>query len=794
MNRFGPYVSVICDSFHAAFASRVLWVAFASIWLLIAAILPIGYREDYTTVFRDYDIENGGRLKAMLARGIADPEQTNTAVGRIASALPEDVKRELQQVGKGEDVRFYFYTLSDALNKLFEDESWYDAEAWNGTIRLRELRELDKLSESGLDDSLRRRRVRLRIEAALPGVFESRSARSVILTYMGVDFPAKFAVDKTQFLILLNQFVIPTIINWLLGFILVFLGILVTASIVPDMLQPGSLHLLLSKPISRSMLLISKFVGGCAFVFLCVVQLIVGLYFVAGLRLDVWNPRLLLCIPVSVFVFAVYYSVSMLAGLRWRSPILAIGITCLFAACLVVLGVIGGLFDVFVVRPDTIDHITLLREDLFVTTRGEGLLKYDPNSGGWEAIYESDALGRDRVLAPVVLSEASFATAVVRGGRHNPFGLGGFDLMAFRREKKWRPEPSLRLPTATTRLIQTDGQLFAVNTSGVAGTTQAEIFKRIEPNENSSALDDSGNAPAVKNEWMEKITSMMGAPTSGFNNVLPRDFAFVPPRGIAIDHDGDRLLVLSGKQLTQFKHFSPNDDTNDNTNALPSPWTVAAERSVDRDEIPQFGLIAYGDSSILLATDKGALELLDASTLMTKATHAPPRQTVVLSILALGRQDRFALLTSDERCRILEWDESSKTFHVSRTLPQKEIESIGYDHLSSMFLVAHHVDQIDFLDGKTFKLKREVRPKRSAWRLIHRFLITPLQLVTPQTGELGGTVASIVSGESSVELNREESGSVDLVRYRIVTPIVSCSVFIILMLSVGCFYFTRNDF
>ncbi len=322
-----PYLAVIRDSFHAALVSRILWVAFVAIWLLLGALSPIGYREDFTTTFRAQDFHNGTRMKAMLAQGLVDPDSKQAPIGRLAEAMPEDLRRQLQRVGEGDEVRIRLSVLADALNECLDDEGWYDAAAWKSTLRLKELRELNELDDTELDESIRRRRARLRIEAAMSGVFETRSSRSIMLTYGGLDFPANFAVDKTQFVTLVNQFVVPVIIDWLLGFALVFLGILVTASIIPDMLQPGSLHLLLSKPVSRTALLLSKFVGGCAFVFLCVVQLVVGLYLVAGLRLDVWNIRLLWCIPVSVFLFSVFYSVSLVSGLRWRSPILAIAVT-----------------------------------------------------------------------------------------------------------------------------------------------------------------------------------------------------------------------------------------------------------------------------------------------------------------------------------------------------------------------------------------------------------------------------------------------------------------------------------
>ncbi|HBV65087.1 MAG TPA: hypothetical protein DEF45_18925, partial [Rhodopirellula sp.] len=322
-----PYLAIIRDSFHAALASRVLWIAFVAIWLVLAALAPFGYQEDLTTDFRGArDLAHRSRLRGMLAQGLSDPDLADTAVGRLAAAMPENIAQELNAVSEGEEATLRTSEYADALNQCLDDEGWYDEEAWASTLRLAELRELDELADEKLDESKRRRRARLRIEAAMPGVFATRSAKSISLTYAGFDFPAELAVDKTRFVGIINQLVVPLIIDWLLGFILIFLGILVTASMIPDMLQPGSLHLLLSKPVSRSMLLISKFIGGCAFVFLCVIQLVVGLYLVAGLRLDIWNARLLWCIPVSVFLFSVFYSVSVLAGMRWRSPILAIGV------------------------------------------------------------------------------------------------------------------------------------------------------------------------------------------------------------------------------------------------------------------------------------------------------------------------------------------------------------------------------------------------------------------------------------------------------------------------------------
>ena len=95
------YAAVIRDSFHAALTSRVLWIAFVAIWLLLAALSPIGYREDFTTRFRGSDFSNGTRMKAMLAQGLATPEQEASATRNLANAMPEDLRRQLERVADG---------------------------------------------------------------------------------------------------------------------------------------------------------------------------------------------------------------------------------------------------------------------------------------------------------------------------------------------------------------------------------------------------------------------------------------------------------------------------------------------------------------------------------------------------------------------------------------------------------------------------------------------------------------------------------------------------------------------
>ncbi len=776
-----PYLAVIRDSFHAALASRILWVAFIAIWLLLGALSPIGYREDFTTTFRGQDFHNGTRMKAMLAQGLVDPDAQQSPVGRLAAAMPEELRRQLRQVGEGDEVRIRLTVLADALNKCLDDESWYDAEAWRSTLRLKELREMEEKADEELDDSFRRRRARLRIEAAMPGVFETRSSRSIMLTYAGFDFPANFAVDKTQFVTLINQWVVPVIIDWLLGFVLVFLGILVTASIIPDMLQPGSLHLLLSKPVSRTMLLLSKFVGGCAFVFLCVVQLVVGLYLVAGLRLDVWNIRLLWCIPVSVFLFSVFYSVSTVAGLRWRSPILAIGVTTIFGTICLVVGLVGGFFDGLVTRPEQIQDLTVAGETLFGSTRGGGLVRFDRPQNAWVEIFESDAMSPDRVLPPITMDATTIATARVRGGRFNPFGSGASDLLVLSETDGWQPEPSLRLPTATTWLYRAgDESVLALNTGEVAITSRRSILDAAgQPTSDSDTQPDQDAED--QQSWLSKLSKMMGGVTSGFASVLPDRMAITPPRSIAVDPQGEWLVALSRGRLVRLE--KPGDAT--------GTWTLSAERSLD-GEASRRCVIAVSGDVLLVSRAEEAARLFEAVTFEPIGELELPSSLVPLAATSLSDDGRFALITSDGRCRIVQAPASGE-WAISKPLSVTEVETAYMDRASGKLYLVHHIDQVDVLDAIDLAVQQRIRPTLRRWRLVNRYVITPLRVLIPQTGELGETIAAMVSGKSAISFDNggEEA---EIVRYNILRPVFSCAAFIAVMLTIGCVYFSTRDF
>lgn len=117
------------------------------------------------------------------------------------------------------------------------------------------------------------------------------------------------------------------LVNYVAVWVLLVIGVVVTADIVPNMLRKGALDLLIAKPLSRVELLVYKYIGGLMFVFLLTSFTVVGIWAVIGLRTGIWSPNFLAAIPVVTFYFAILYAVSTLAAVLTRHTLVAILVT-----------------------------------------------------------------------------------------------------------------------------------------------------------------------------------------------------------------------------------------------------------------------------------------------------------------------------------------------------------------------------------------------------------------------------------------------------------------------------------
>ncbi|MBV8070276.1 MAG: ABC transporter permease subunit [Acidobacteriaceae bacterium] len=103
-----------------------------------------------------------------------------------------------------------------------------------------------------------------------------------------------------------------------------FLAIFASSGLIPSVLEPGRISLLLSKPLQRTTFLLGRYMGNLLVVALNHVYLILGIWLILGYKTSIWEPRFLLAIPISLFMFAVLLCVVVLVGVVFESSALSV--------------------------------------------------------------------------------------------------------------------------------------------------------------------------------------------------------------------------------------------------------------------------------------------------------------------------------------------------------------------------------------------------------------------------------------------------------------------------------------
>ena len=118
-------------------------------------------------------------------------------------------------------------------------------------------------------------------------------------------------------------------IGFWLSWLAAILALVSTAGIFPELISSGSVAMVMSKPIGRVRLFLTKYAGGLLFVTLQVSVFTLASFLVLGLRAGLWEPGLLLAIPLVVLFFSYLFCVCVLLGLITRSTIAALLLTLL---------------------------------------------------------------------------------------------------------------------------------------------------------------------------------------------------------------------------------------------------------------------------------------------------------------------------------------------------------------------------------------------------------------------------------------------------------------------------------
>ncbi len=168
------------------------------------------------------------------------------------------------------------------------------------------------------------------------------------------------------------------------------LAIFSSASFVPVMLEKGNIDLLLSKPISRTQLLLGKYFGVVLFVFLNIFFFVFGVWLIISIKFGYWDASFLTLTFVITFTFAVLYALILLFGVITKNSILGMMIAYLIFIIvspllllyreklneIVTSEIINAIMDwIYFIVPQTAELMGRIMIDLAM---GKGIANYQP--------------------------------------------------------------------------------------------------------------------------------------------------------------------------------------------------------------------------------------------------------------------------------------------------------------------------------------------------------------------------------------------------------------------------------
>ncbi len=779
-----PYWSVLVDSYREAKSSKVLWVILSLIAMFLIGLAPTGMREELTTTFSTNEIYDFPKLAAEIrAAGAAeepspgkiiwerlDPrvqKQVNTLLDSRPAAPSDDgdrppgeMFRALAEFGKTME------EFTEAVEAMLKEPDFYDPRAWRPYRMRAEARELIAEGVEKLDPKKTARLNRLALEAAFPGLIQSSPPTSLSFTYLVWDTGDPLPLPKDKLLELLNQWV-PYLMDWVVSFGTLIL-VLVTAPIVPQMFEPGSLHLLLSKPVSRSLLFLSKFFGGCIFALLCAGLAFTGIWLIFGTRLGYWYWGFLWAIPIYTFVFAIYYAVSVFAGLIHRNTILSVVYTILFFLTCWLLGIsqwaIEGQLD-----NRRLTRVVPAGEALFAATDSGSVFLWDESESVWEDSFQSDfqrRLGmmgnfvRLPSLGPIYAGDEQRLLAVQAQLEGTPQMV----LAVGKQEDDWRNRTGATVPQDSFALLtEPDGGVLLLSYSaGIRRLTGDPLDTSKPPSFLGFRLGEGGPFEEA-------------GPPRG-------DLMLSMPISVDLDPRTGRLAILSRGMLSLLERDEGGK------------YAVVKQQKLDMtDQEP--ALIAFAGEYLVAPRESGDVLQLDAKSLEVVATHRLEGETPVRFVVSSPDGARTALVFHNRRLWML--DAAAKTCEQATLWSQGDINSAAFTPEGNL-LVADRVNRVRELKAD-WSIAANHTPSLAFGSLEwwYRYTVSPPSHLFPKPGEFWRVVQYLVTGKSmssSLEsslMNLNAASGRQLNPWR---PLWSGALFMLVMLGLGCLYIEWLDF
>jgi hypothetical protein len=715
---------------------------------------------------------------------VDDRGNGDTPAGRISGMLPEALNDELQEIvdvsGSDEPVteeeavnwlRSFFHTFGEligTLNERLYDRNFFDEAAWSGVPLNAEAQALHDRGLDHLSDAEVARFNRLAFDAAFADHVRPADEDTVAIVYLNFVFDRLFGrrIVKTQMQDRVSAFVTGAV-NFLVGVFGVIVALVVTSFIVPRMLDTGAVDLLLSKPVSRPLLLLSKFVGGCAFILLCTSFLNIGLWLIVGLRFGIWNSGLLWAIPVFVFVFAVYYSVSTAAAMVWRSAIVSIIVAVLFWAACFTVGFSRNYLEKWWLDVARTAAIMPAGEDLLVTNWAGVWSRWDEDANQFtEVIRGGDVFAaatgypflgplydpaNDRIVAVRIPLQAGFRPAM---------------LWFAEREDGFAPLLGEIFPRdAQSLMLDADGSTIVAGLDG--------IFRY-------------QGRPTVDLQTMQRLRFDGERPDEDEITVRLDDgsTSWTAPFDAAIDPQAARLAVVSGNEVFVLEQ---NEE---------SRFEVV--ESAERGDSAN-ALVGIAGDTVLVASVGGVIRILNRTTLNQRDEYQPFGRTEPRGVAASPDGRWLAVQFHNRKVWVFDVEASAPADAPLRA--QGDISAVTFDADGNLYAGDGFGRIIQYDPDGGFVEVNRWDPELDALQKVYVWGISPLYTIFPKPGEMDDVIEWLMTRETKAEQdeNEEELGF-DPARERQETvpslwrPLLSNLAFLAVMLTLTSIHFTRKEF
>ena len=551
----------------------------------------------------------------------------------------------------------------------------------------------------------------------------------------------------------LVQQIVYILLKWFVGAAGMLAAVIFTASMIPQMFEPGAIDLLLSKPVSRSAAFLAKFCGGCAFILLNASLFVVGLWLILGLRHGAWNARILLAIPVFLLAFAIYFSISAYVGVRWRNPILAIALS------LVAWMTTFGVYQTWwwgqrVALDGERAEVVLATESGPIVARKNGEVVHW-NAGEWQIIFgESQldpglAMQRNTgqmypLLGPVISGTGDSArlVAVERTGIPPMFQSLG-RIVTGRAAQEWQREPGPAAPNDTFALRTTHaGDVLLCTRTGIR------------------QLQFAAGTGEVAATTTELVT---------LKDLGPPQAAWPEPVDAALDPQGDQAVVYTRGRLLRLERSATG------------AYAVVAEQTTASSEP---ALVSLSRDEVVLARADAHVERFTRSDLQPLTT-GPRLPTAPKRMLATTAGDSFLVL---DHARTLQRVFTGGRIEAADVRGQRQITAIGVGR-DGRVLVADRFPRVTTYSPAGDVLATAERHTGFARAFL--WVIHPVRTVLPKPDELDVLVKAAVGVDESQTQSRGD----DLTREReyddLWTPVWTSALFVVVMLAVSCWSIER---